>query len=252
MCLILFAIDDRPKSPLILAANRDEFLARPASGLHWWDSPNILAGKDLKAGGTWFGIDRKGRWAAVTNFRGAGSSQANARSRGELITNFLEDDRKPGEYLKHLQPRLDLYSGFNLLVAHRNEVWYFTNRTEEKSTPRKLARGIYGLSNHSLDTPWPKVTLGESKLKQLLNSNNDVNHESMFSLLKDDTRPDDSELPDTGIGIEKERLFSSMFIQSENYGTRCSTSLFIGDAEVQVAERTLETNDVKEFRFRIE
>jgi uncharacterized protein with NRDE domain len=250
MCLILFAINSHPKFSLMLAANRDEFLARPTRAMQWWDSPRILAGKDLQAGGTWMGIDETGRWGAVTNFRGPGGSKPNARSRGELVTSFLSSRNSPNEFLQSLQTRLEDYSGFNLLVSDGQQVWYITNRTDTKSTPVELKPGVYGLSNHSLDTPWPKVQLGKSKLTSLLESSSAMNHESMFNLLSDDSRPEDEALPDTGIGLEKERLLSSMFIESPNYGTRCSTSLFIGKSGVRISERTIQSGSTVEFSFQ--
>lgn len=223
MCLLFFALDAHSDYPLVLAANRDEFYDRPTQGLHLWkDAPDLLAGRDLHKGGTWFGVTKTGRWAAVTNFREPGQ-KVEAKSRGILVSNFLVSDSSPLSYIDELIPDARKYNGFNLVVGDLQHAFYFSNRHTEAKT---LGSGVFGLSNHFLDTPWPKVEKGKKKLLNLLHREN-VNTDSLFSLLTDRTRASDEALPNTGVGIEMERLLSPGFINGEVYGTRSSTTLLI-------------------------
>ncbi|MCL6419055.1 NRDE family protein [Aestuariirhabdus sp. Z083] len=204
--------------PLRLAANRDEFYRRPSQMAHrWQDCPAMIAGRDNEKGGTWLGINEQGAFAAVTNFREMPPSDA-SRSRGELTANFLKSTLSAQQYLQQLALESDQYPGFNLLLADRHGLYYYSNR---ESKMRQLVPGRYGLSNHLLDTPWPKLIAA----KQRLENAND--HNQLQQLLRDTSQPADELLPDTGIGLEWERLLGSCFIQSELYGTRTCTSLQI-------------------------
>lgn len=222
MCIIYFAFDVHPEHPLVLLANRDEFYDRPtAAAAYWNDHPEIFAGRDLLAGGTWLGVTRGGRIAAVTNYREPGASPG-SRSRGDLVAEFLKETSSPAKYLAEVRDRASDYAGFNLLVGEftsdRHEMFYFSNRGDGI---RQLTPGVYGLSNHLLDTPWPKVTRGVERFRRVLETS--IENEALFDLLADTMLAEDAELPDTGIGYEKEKALSAVFIRTPNYGTRCSS-----------------------------
>lgn len=223
MCLFLCAIDCHPDYPLIVAANRDEYYDRPTRDLHLWqDYPQVVAGKDLHKGGTWFGVSKKGRWAAITNYREP--DQINrSTSRGTLVLDYLLTDQPPAVYLDELTSRADDFNGFNLVVGVRGEVRYFSNRHSEQKT---LDTGIYGLSNHLIDTPWPKVIRGKDAMARIM-QRRALSCDSLFNLLSDTKAAADHDLPNTGIDIGFERLLSSAFIQGNVYGTRSSTILLI-------------------------
>lgn len=238
MCLIFFSYDMHSDCQLLVAANRDEFYDRPTSPLGFWkDLPYILAGRDLKNSGTWMGITRTGRFAAITNFRehpvshfqdGAGEQPP---SRGLLVSNFLAGKESPGTYLEHVRSTGHRYNGFNLLIGDSSGLFYYSNR---KNYIQRLKPGLYGLSNHILDTPWPKVKKGKACLKTLLFS---CSHgplpdqgdffEDIFHILGDRSRPPDDSLPDTGVGISWEKILSPLFVTSEIYGTRSSSILLM-------------------------
>lgn len=235
MCLILFAWQARARYRLVLAANRDEFYARPAAPMDWWpERPTVLAGRDLEAGGTWFGVTRDGRFAAVTNHRDPRRNVDGRPSRGALVADYLGGDAAPDDYLAALARRGEDYNGFNLLVGDRETLWYYGNRD---GAPRPLAPGVYGLSNALLDTPWPKVRHGKHALATAL-AQPEVEPGALFTLLAERREAPDAELPVTGVSLEWERRLSPLFIASESYGTRCSTVLLLGDDGcVQVHER---------------
>ncbi|MBC8179160.1 MAG: NRDE family protein [Deltaproteobacteria bacterium] len=237
MCLLLLALESHPVYKLVIAANRDEFYDRPTAPASFWDDrPDILGGRDLRAGGTWFGINKKGRVAAITNYRDPASIKSNAPSRGELVSDFLTGDEKPEEYFASLDLKARAYNGFNLLVGVKDQICWYSNRG--KGT-RSLIPGIYGVSNHLLDTPWPKVSRGKSSLENILLNNPITSPEVLFHMLLDRSIPDDDNLPDTGVGLEWERLLSPIFIASPNYGTRSSTILLIDQNDhVTFMERT--------------
>lgn len=238
MCVIFLAYKSHPEFPLILLANRDEFYNRPTEAAQYWkDFPHILAGRDLIAGGTWLGITKQGKFAAVTNYREPFAAKG-SRSRGELVSNFLKSGESAEIYLKNIQNKAQEYSGFNLLAgeisAQKSEIFYFSNRDAKI---KKLESGLYGLSNHLLNTPWRKIENGKAALGELL-KNKTIAKESFFELLFDETLADDADLPDTGIGYSKEKTLSAIFIKTLDYGTRCSTVLsFSSDFQSNFEER---------------
>lgn len=243
MCLILLSFQQNADFPLALAANRDEFYARPAAPLEWWkDSGDILAGRDLAEGGTWLGVNRYGQFAAVTNYREPGKDQKGKKSRGLLVRDFLEAGEADAYALK-LQATAGDYNGFNLFFGDGQRVFYFSNRSDAPAT--HLKPGLYGLSNHLLDTPWPKV----SKTKALFGAINPSDTTAVFTLLADRMPAADSEIQQTGLPLEIERSLSPPFIAiggavlsgmgSEGYGTRASSYLrFSNSGEVAFTERT--------------
>ncbi len=227
MCLLALAWKTHPYLPLILAGNRDERHARASAAAGFWsDAPEVLAGRDLEAGGTWLGITLGGRFAVVTNYRDGLSPAKALRSRGALPAEFLKTRITPEAYLRQLQAHAGEYGGFSLVVGDPDSLWYFANRGG--TAPMPVAPGIHALSNHLLDTPWPKVQAAKARLKLLLDTDA-VSGESLLKMLADRT-PAETGLPDTGIGAELERRVSAAFVQDPVYGTRCST-LLLRDAQ---------------------
>lgn len=225
MCLILFAKDLHPDYQIILAANRDEFLERPTRQAGPWEElPGLIAGKDLRSGGTWLGVSIDGRLSAVTNFREPGIFQQGASSRGLLVTDYLNSDSTPKAYMEMVSEKSSDYNGFNLISFHNGEMAYLSNRIQ--ATPRTVESGMYGLSNHVLDTPWPKVAAGKEVLRALIAADQ-IEPAVLLDMLVNRDQAADDRLPDTGVGIEKERELSAAFIQMKGYGTRCSTVILI-------------------------
>ncbi|BBH43763.1 NRDE family protein [Pseudomonas sp. KU43P] len=223
MCLIVFAWRPGHALPLIVAANRDEFYARPTQALAAWeDAPGVHAGRDLEAGGTWLGVGPQGRFAALTNIREPGQPLG-PRSRGELVAGYLQGEMGLEAYLDQVASRSGHYSGFNLLVGDRKQLGYLHAR---EAAPRLLKAGVYGLSNAGLDTPWPKLIKARNGLAGLLDA---ADPQRLLALLADPEPAADSELPETGVGVATEKLLSSVFIASQNYGTRASTVLIVDD-----------------------
>ncbi len=219
MCLLVFSFRQRAEYPFVFASNRDEFLDRPTAPMHFWeDAPDVLAGRDLRSGGTWLGLTRTGRFATVTNYREVGRAKPDAPTRGRLPVRFLLGDDAPAAFLDRLEPEAHRYNGFNLLVGAGGALHYFSNR----GARRALTPGLYGLSNHLLDTPWPKVVRAKDLLRTILEAER-IEPEALFALLADETKAPDDALPDTGVGLEWERLLSPIFIRSPKYGTRAST-----------------------------
>ena len=216
MCLILVAWHAHPHFPLVVAANRDEFYARPAASCtRWPNSPEIIGGRDLEAGGTWLGVSEQGRFAAVTNVREPGIAKGRL-SRGELTRNFLESRQSPDAYLATLD--FAAYSGFNLLISDGNSLYYASNRGPQA---QRLAPGVYGLSNHLLDSPWPKLISARERFSLALDKLPASQH--FFDILGDDEIVPDDQLPETGVPLEWERRLSAIFVRSQEYGTRAST-----------------------------
>ena len=236
MCLALVALDAHPRLPLVIAANRDEFHARAAAPAHRWPD-GTLAGIDLEAGGTWFGVTRRGRWALVTNFREGIPRDPNAPSRGGLVTRALGERAPPLAFAAAIAADGARYHGFNLLVGDVARAAYCSNRA---SGALALGAGIHGLSNHLLDTPWPKLVRSKARLAACLAAD-DVDIALLFALLADRSQAEPAALPSTGIAPEWERLLSSAFIVDARYGTRCSTVLTIArDGSTRFVERSFD------------
>ena len=235
MCLIVFAHRAHADYRLVVAANRDEWFGRPTAPAGFWsDAPDVLAGRDLEAKGTWLGVTRTGRFAAITNFRDPGSYRADAPSRGGLVSAFLTSAVSPAAYLDSLRSDARRYNGFSLLVGDAASLLYFSNR---EGAVRELSPGIYGLSNHLLDVPWPKVRVGKARLEANLNGR--VNAQSLLEALDDTTQAPDEALPRTGVSLELERQLSPLRIRAGEYGTRSSTALVISaEGEVSFVERS--------------
>ena len=219
MCLILVAWRAHPDYPLVVAANRDEFFARPAAEAGWWpDAPSVFAGRDLEAGGTWLGLGRDGRFAGLTNFRDPLRNRDGTPSRGALVADFLRGRESTAEALARLQFEGPRYNAFNLLVSDGDSLGIYESAS---GSARLLEPGLHALSNHLLDTPWPKVTAGKSRLARALRALPDDT--PLCELLRDDRPAPDAELPRTGVSLAWERMLSSAFIRAPGYGTRCST-----------------------------
>ena len=218
MCLLVVAIDSHPRLPLIVAGNRDEFHVRPTREAHWWpDYPDIVGGRDLQAGGTWLAMSRSGRFAAVTNYRDAQHETADFRSRGHLITDFLTGDMPSLDYLESIDG--SQYAGFNLLVADGTDAAYLSNRG---APMRRLAPGVYGLSNATLDEAWTKVTRSRSRLETLI-ADDAVDEASLFLLLNDRDKGSAAEVEANGLSFSTAHARTAPFIVLPEYGTRCST-----------------------------
>ncbi|MDI3513226.1 MAG: NRDE family protein [Gammaproteobacteria bacterium] len=260
MCLVVFAWRMHPRYPLVLAANRDEFLNRPAAPAHWWtDAPELLAGRDLEAGGTWMGFSRKGRFAALTNYRDPSRHVAGAPSRGALVRGALEDQHDAAACLHALAAQADAYAAFNLLVGDGERLGVLESTT---GTVRLLQPGVYGLSNHLLDTPWPKLVKARTGLQHQLAASAETPEaeratgedrliESLLQLMRDPTPAADPHLPETGVSLEWERWLSPAFIRAPGYGTRCSTvALHDESAGTRFVEWTWDAHG--ELRSRVE
>ena len=220
MCVLFIAHRFHPRHSLIVLANRDEFYDRPtAAAARWTDHPQVTAGRDLVGGGTWLGIADGGRFAAVTNYRDPSRPEGTV-SRGRLVADYLISDMEPAAYIQEVALNRNEYSGFNLIVGSADELFYFSNAGPQP--PERLEPGVYGLSNHLLNTPWPKVSNGLAAFEGLI-SKEEFSREQGFALLADVTLAADPDLPDTGVGIERERILSPIFIRTPVYGTRSST-----------------------------
>ncbi|VVP27781.1 NRDE family protein [Pseudomonas fluorescens] len=233
MCLIVFAWRPGHAQPLIVAANRDEFYARPSLPLAQWpEAPQVYAGRDQEAGGTWLGIGDNGRFAALTNIRDP-HQPPSRKSRGELVAGYLLGDQPIDDYLNDVVARSLEYAGFNLLIGDANELWHFNARESEAVM---LAPGVYGLSNAGLNTPWPKLLKARAALEEVLG---DPQPQALLALLADSQAAPFAELPDTGVGLATETLLSSVFIASQSYGTRASTALIVqADGTRYMVERS--------------
>jgi uncharacterized protein with NRDE domain len=218
VCLVVLAVGQSEEYPLILAGNRDEFHSRPTQKAHWWsDKPNIVGGRDLQAGGTWLALHRDGRYAAVTNFRDAEPVSPGFRSRGHLVTEFLESGQLPLRYLEAIDGTA--YAGFNLIVGDVNNAAFLSNRD---GGPRSLPAGLYGLSNELLDGPWDKVRRSKGALAALL-ARNGVNETTLLRLLDDRSKGPIEEVDSSSLGFAKAHAITAPFIVTPDYGTRCST-----------------------------
>lgn len=226
MCLIVLGLHAHPIYPLVVAANRDEVVARPSEPAGFWPSPaGLLAGRDLSAGGTWLGVTLSGRFAALTNVREPQAFEPSAPSRGELVVRFLESSEPPIAHLRRLAAAGERRNGFNLLAAAGGRLAWFSNRGP---APREVEAGIHSVSNALLDTPWPKATRSAAGLARVLGRGADLDPEELFALLADREPAPDGELPDTGVGLAWERTLSAPFIAAPGYGTRGTTLLLVG------------------------
>ncbi len=250
MCLIFLSLHQHPNYKLIVAANRDEFYARKTMPAEFWkDHPQIVGGRDLEAVkpdgtcGTWMAMNKNGRIAMVTNYRDLKNIKSKAPSRGHLVTDFLLTDELPEKYLKAIEKNKNDYNGFNLIVGNAEELFYLSNYKEGIV---KIENGFHGLSNALLNTPWPKVKVGKEKMSHLFAAEK-IEAVNLFNGLYNDHQASDDQLPDTGVGLERERMLSAMFIKSPNYGSRCSTVVTIDqNNHVEFTERVY---DLKSFAF---
>jgi uncharacterized protein with NRDE domain len=250
MCLILFAYNVHPEYKLIVAANRDEFYQRPTEPAHFWeDAPEILAGRDLEKKGTWMGVSKTGRFSALTNYRNPKEDVTGKRSRGELVRDALQYKGDIKDYMEDLFINKDSYPGYNLLAGDGDTLYYYSNVGQELL---EIKPGIYGVSNHLLNTEWPKVQIGKAGLSEIINNNKTDLVEELLTLLQKADQAPDENLPRTGVTLELERMLSPMFIKSENYGTRSSTVLLMSEKEIHYVERVFSNNHVNTQKFVIE
>lgn len=254
MCLINFQLNNHSKYKLVMAANRDEEYSRPTEAAHYWqDHPDILGGRDLRGMGTWLGITKKGKISALTNIRNTKELlSTHQRSRGHLVSNYLTGNQNPAEYLRGVSEAGKDYAGFNLLVGNQDEIFYLNNYDNEV---KRVGQGVHGLSNHHLNTPWPKVVKGKDGLEAIM-ENKDSDVEDLFRLLRDNDTAENEELPDTGLAQDIEKNLSPLFINMDKYGTRCSTVILIDQRNnVTFVERTYlngEQTGEEAFEFKIE
>ncbi len=230
MCLIIMAWDTHPRYKLIFAGNRDEYHARPSAGAHWWDGgQTVLGGRDLEAGGTWLAVSRAGRFAVVTNFREREAKvAARPASRGALVSDFVQNGEPPGDFLTRLAATRDQYAGYNLIFGDSESLLYYSNRGNGGAP---LSAGIHGVSNHQLDTPWPKLERVRGRMSAILGQS-DPDPRQLFEMMEDRRPASDSELPDAGAGEPLERLLSAPFVVSGEYGTRSTTVIRVTRAGV--------------------
>jgi uncharacterized protein with NRDE domain len=236
VCLIAFAWRAHPRYRLVVAANRDEYFKRAAAPAAFWDDhPGVLAGRDLEAGGTWLGITLGGRFAALTNYRSPADRVSDAPTRGALVSGFLAGNAGPQEYLEKIAKHASGYNGFSLLAGDASSLYFFSNRGD---APQRIEPGIHGLSNHLLDTPWPKVRKARAKLSKLMEKPFDA--EAALRLLDDTGQAPHEELPSTGVSLELEERLSAIRIPAAGgYGTRCSTALCLEDSgRIEFHERS--------------
>lgn len=229
MCIIFLAVRQHEDYPLILLANRDEYRNRPTAPLNYWqESAQILAGKDLQGGGTWLGVNRSGKLAALTNIRNLAMHQPGRVSRGQIIKNYLVKEQNDEEYLTELARTPMHYNPYNLILGTIDHLFAYNNLEQKVET---IPSGIHGLSNASLNTPWPKIIRGKQLLEQQIRKRIDI--EALFQIMQDEQRPEEGELPDTGIGLPYERYLSAIFLTAPKYGTR-STSIILMDNNHQI------------------
>ena len=237
MCLINFHYGEHPNYKLIVAANRDESYARPTAAANFWeDYPDLLAGRDLLHLGTWLGVTKSGRFAALTNYRDPAEFGMDKQSRGDIVKGFLTDTVSPAIFLDTLNKSKDAYAGFNIIIGDANTLFYYSNKQAEIL---EIPAGTHSLSNHLLNTPWPKVTKGQSRLRDYVMQHEVIEMDALFDILQDAEIAADGQLPDTGVGLELERQLSPLFIKTLDYGTRSSTVVLIGhDQRITFVERT--------------
>jgi len=254
MCLIIAGYKIHPDYPLILAANRDEVYQRPSQAARFWpDSPSLLAGRDIEHGGTWLGLNKSGRLAAITNYRDGRNKGSGHKSRGLLVSSYLLEQSAAPEFLQQCISDIADYDGFNLLLGDINTLYFLSSRERKY---HQLTAGLYGISNGDFDSPWPKVERAKQQMTRLQDDNRFNDHEALLDVLTDKHIPDDEELPDTGIELERERILAPAFIMTERYGTRVSTVVSVNKAgQVKFSERNfsadgaIENDSVYEFKI---
>ncbi|HTF18970.1 MAG TPA: NRDE family protein [Chryseolinea sp.] len=241
MCLIFISLNQHPSYKLLVAGNRDEFYDRPTQpAAYWKDYAQVLGGRDLEAGGTWLGVTSAGRISMLTNYRDPKSIDPAAPTRGRLVADYLEGSSDAEAYLYALNGSGIRYNGFNLFAGTGDELYYYSNY---QGVVQRLEPGFFGISNKFLETPWPKVVKGKQKIGPAF-SRAIVDPEEVFSLLYDDVTAPTDQLPDTGLSPARERALSSLFIKTENYGTRCSTIVAVDrDDNWLFSERTYDPSD---------
>lgn len=255
MCLVNFHIHEHPMYQLIVVANRDEFYKRPTAKAHFWeDYPNILAGRDLMQKGSWLGISKEGRFAALTNYRDPRLSEIGRVSRGDIVKEFLAGDISAAEYAQKLSKQRRDYAGFNVVVSDGTDFYHYNNIYDEIN---KIPLGTHSISNHTLNTPWPKVVKGRERLAQLVESHQQyIELDALFNIVFDEERAPDYLLPKTGVTLEWERLLSSLFIKSPEYGTRSTTVILVDrQGAVTFVEKSFEKGEFESenaFTFHIE
>lgn len=242
MCLIAFAYHMHPEYNLVLIANRDEFYKRPTRAAQFWTNEakvELLAGKDLQGGGTWMGITKSGKWGALTNYRDPSWKRESPPTRGAIVPDYLLGNETPTDFITNLKHSAQQFEGFNVLVADKKQLFHYSNANNMVS---EITSGIHGVSNAVLDTPWPKLEYAKHQLEQCVTQNN-LTPESLFQILKNEQQAADDDLPKTGIPYELEKIISPVFIQSENYGTRCSSLLYVKkNGSVRFIERRYSTD----------
>lgn len=254
MCIVNFHFQNHSKYKLIVVANRDEFYERPTEPAHYWeDEPNILAGRDLDQMGTWLGISKEGKFAAITNYRDPRLPETGRYSRGEIIRNFLTNNIEPDSFVKELKKDRENYGGYNVILGDPSALYHYNNVLDES---KDINAGTHSLSNHSLDTPWPKVLKGKTRLNEYVQTNQEiVNIDTLFNLVADRSMAEDEELPHTGVGLQMERLLSPIFVKIPNYGTRSSTVVLVDKQNhVTFVERTFQEGQFqfdKKYEFKI-
>lgn len=243
MCLIAFSYKVHPAYPLIIVANRDEFYDRPTAAAHFWeDEPDILAGRDLRQQGSWMGLSKSGRFAAITNYRDPRLPETGQLSRGEIVRLFLTSTESTDSFIQSLRSKRDLYGGFNVLLYDGEDMHHYNNIYDEH---RIVESGIHGVSNATFNTPWPKLETAKHILEKATDKDT-IEVNSLIPLLANDEIAQDEVLPNTGVGIHLERSLSAQFVKIPNYGTRCSTAIvYHNNGEIDFLERTYENGDYK-------
>ena len=230
MCVVYLAYKQHKEIPLLILSNRDEFYNRPTEPAHYWSkNSKILGGQDIEAKGTWLACRQDGAWAIITNYRDPNWQVKMPRSRGLLVRDYIESYDKPENFLKYLKKDKYSYLGYNLLFGKLTDIYYYNNKEKES---QKLEPALYGLSNHLLDTPWPKVLDGKRELENILKEEKFIKGGTLdpapfFSFLQNSELAEDNRLPQTGVSLEWERVLSSRFIRSKEYGTRTSTLIWL-------------------------
>jgi len=255
MCLIHFNLQGHPNYKLIVAANRDEQYSRPTEKAHFWpDSPEILAGRDSLQHGTWLGVTKSGRFAALTNIRkyDLAMEEPAEKSRGAIVRGYLESTEGPVDFIESIRKEKEAYAGFNIILGDAEHLYHYNNVEDILA---KVEPGTHSLSNATLNTPWPKVTNGKRMLDHYIHSTDKINPDQLFQILENKEEAEDSTLPETGIGIKLERKLSASFIRTPEYGTRSASVLLIDkDNQLVFKERTYQhgiLEEEKEFNFSL-